>query len=87
VGGGRQTCQPLWPIEEQGGLNRLIAERTSAGTHYQAMGILQQAGVAAVLPLAEMFTSPHARGKMHSVLLPHPHEPGDCAYTVRWKLS
>jgi len=70
-------------------VDKLITEWTSAHTDYEAMEILQGAGVAAlpVLTMAEMFTDPHALEEEYLVHVPHPYEPGAHSYNTPWKLS
>jgi len=70
-------------------LDKLISAWTRLHTNYEAMEILQKAGVAAVpvLTIANMFTDPHAQEEEYFVPLPHPYDPDGWVYNVAWKLS
>ena len=70
-------------------LDELVSEWTLRHTDYEVMGILQEAGVAAVpvFTISELFTDPHAQAEEYLVHLPHPHEPGSHVYNNPWKLS
>jgi benzylsuccinate CoA-transferase BbsF subunit len=76
-------------LENRKELDKLIEQWTSGYTDYEAMEILQQAGVAAVpvFSIGNMFTDPHAQEEEYLVHLPHPEEPGSYVYNVPWKLS
>jgi crotonobetainyl-CoA:carnitine CoA-transferase CaiB-like acyl-CoA transferase len=70
-------------------LDKLISAWTCLRTNYEAMEILQKAGIAAVpvLSIAEMFTDPHFREEKYFVPLPHPYDPSSWVFNVAWKLS
>jgi len=70
-------------------LDRLIEQWSANYTDYEAMEILQKAGVAAapIFTQGEIFTDPHAQHEEYLLHLPHPHEPGGYVYNVPWKLS
>jgi crotonobetainyl-CoA:carnitine CoA-transferase CaiB-like acyl-CoA transferase len=91
---------PAWAEEEkfsdahrrwlnQDELDRLIGEWTINYTHYEAMDLLQKAGVAAVAALqgVELYSDPHIKERKVSVEVVHPNIGRRVALGPPWKFS
>jgi benzylsuccinate CoA-transferase BbsF subunit len=91
---------PSWAKEErfsdahhrwcnQDKLDRLIGEWTINYTHYEAMELLQKAGVAAVAALqgVELYSDPHLKERKVSVEVVHPNIGMRVALGPPWKFS
>ena len=91
---------PAWAQEErfsdahsrwlnQDELDKLIGEWTVNYTHYEAMELLQKAGVAAVAALqgVELYSDPHIKERKVSVEVVHPNIGRRVALGPPWKFS
>jgi benzylsuccinate CoA-transferase BbsF subunit len=91
---------PVWAAEErfsdahrrwlnQDELDKLIGEWTVNYTHYEAMELLQKAGVAAVAALqgVELYSDPHLKERNVSVEVVHPNVGKRVALGPPWKFS
>jgi benzylsuccinate CoA-transferase BbsF subunit len=76
-------------LKNQEALDGLITKWTEERSDYEAMEVLQRAGVAAVpvFTMAEMFTDPHVQDEEYVTPLPHPNNPACFVYNTPWKLS
>ena len=92
--------KPSWIIDErfsdansrwrnQGELDKQIGEWTVEYTHYEAMEVLQKAGVAAVAALqgVELYSDPHLKERDVSVEVVHPNVGKRVALGPPWKFS
>ena len=70
-------------------LDRLVSQWTINHTHYEAMDILQRAGVAAVPSLsnAELYQDPHFKERGPSMEMVHPVIGKTTALNAPWKMS
>jgi benzylsuccinate CoA-transferase BbsF subunit len=93
-------CNPPWAQDErfsdayrrwcnQEELDKLIGEWTVNYTHYEAMELLQKAGVAAVAALqgVELYSDPHLKERNVSVEVVHPNIGRRVALGPPWKFS
>ena len=93
-------CNPPWAQDErfsdahrrwinQDELDKLIGEWTINYTHYEAMELLQKAGVAAVAALqgVELYSDPHLKERNVSVEVVHPNIGRRVALGPPWKFS
>jgi len=96
----RATGNELWADDErfrdahsrwlnQDELDKLIGEWTINYTHYEAMELLQKAGVAAVAALqgVELYSDPHLKERKVSVEVVHPNVGKRIALGPPWKFS
>jgi crotonobetainyl-CoA:carnitine CoA-transferase CaiB-like acyl-CoA transferase len=73
----------------QDALDKLIGEWTISFTHYEAMELLQKAGVAAIAALqgVELYSDPHLKERNVSVEVIHPNIGRRVALGPPWKFS